>query len=403
MNFRQQAMLAGLVLLALPSARADSSVTVYGIVDGGLTYANNQLGSRYIHTHSGKLSGSRLGFRGMEDLGGGLKAVFVIEQGFNLVNGSLQQGSRAWGRQAYVGLQSDQYGRLTLGRQYSPFELYVGFLSAGLRFGTSLVTDPFDLNMLGGSVRFNNSLVYESPRIAGFTYSMQYALSEQAKTTAGTGFKNNREYGAAIKYESKDLRLGLGYGRLDGPNSATNQGGATVGDYPGAFPSWFKQYDARSSGTASTAALALGSEQVIAAGGVYQMDKIGLGFMASRTLVGSLGISGARSAGFNTSQGSFAMNAGEVSLTYNTTPLNMVGTMVKYTGAALQTGASRVDLGWWTFAIANDYNFSKRTDLYVSLAYEVATGRNNIAQLTLDGPSSTRHQTAAAIGLRHRF
>ncbi len=67
---------------------------------------------------SGNLQGSRWGLRGTEDLGGGLKAIFVLENGFNVFNGTLGQGGDELGRQAYVGLPTTQFGTVTLGRQY---------------------------------------------------------------------------------------------------------------------------------------------------------------------------------------------------------------------------------------------------------------------------------------------
>ncbi|PMY01052.1 porin, partial [Pseudomonas sp. GW460-13] len=81
---------------------------------------------------SGGLSGSRWGLRGVEDLGSGLKALFVLESGFGLDDGKSQQGGRLFGRQAYVGLESDQVGRVTFGRQYtSLFDMMANFSPTG--------------------------------------------------------------------------------------------------------------------------------------------------------------------------------------------------------------------------------------------------------------------------------
>src|SRR6201992_3012784 len=93
-----------------PAAHAQSSVTLYGIIDAGLTYTNNQGGSHNFKETSGSINGSRWGMRGSEDLGGGLKAIFTLENGFNITNGTLGQGGREFGRQAFVGLSSDRFG-----------------------------------------------------------------------------------------------------------------------------------------------------------------------------------------------------------------------------------------------------------------------------------------------------
>src|ERR1700754_65523 len=94
------------------SVHAQSSVTLYGIVDAGLIYSNNVAkGSAHgalFQATSGEINGSRFGLRGAEDLGGGLKAIFVLENGFNVENGKLGQDNKLFGRQAFVGLSSER-------------------------------------------------------------------------------------------------------------------------------------------------------------------------------------------------------------------------------------------------------------------------------------------------------
>ncbi|BEU98797.1 porin (plasmid) [Acidovorax sp. DW039] len=98
-----------------------SSVTLYGVVDAAVEHLSNVGGNASLTRMPGLTGGmapSRLGFRGNEDLGGGLRAVFTLEQGFGVDNGGLNQGGRTFGRQAFVGLSGD-WGSVTLGRQYS--------------------------------------------------------------------------------------------------------------------------------------------------------------------------------------------------------------------------------------------------------------------------------------------
>src|ERR1700738_1089878 len=115
----------GVVGLTTGVAHAQSSVTLYGLIDAGLTYVTNErVGTTGTTGHSnfamtdGSINRSRWGLRGSEDLGGGLKAIFTLENGFTIKNGALGQNSRMFGRQAFVGLASDQFGTVTLGRQY---------------------------------------------------------------------------------------------------------------------------------------------------------------------------------------------------------------------------------------------------------------------------------------------
>jgi len=94
-------------------------VTLYGIIDEGLTVTTNQAGHRNYQLSSLGLQASRWGFKGSEDLGSGTAAIFVLESGFDPTSGTLGQGGRIFGRQAYVGL-STRYGTFTTGRQYGP-------------------------------------------------------------------------------------------------------------------------------------------------------------------------------------------------------------------------------------------------------------------------------------------
>src|SRR5437773_7693011 len=87
-------------------AQAQTNVTIYGVIDLGMDYTNNSLGKSQVQMESGYAQGSRLGFKGNEDLGGGLSAVFQLENGFAADTGKLGQGGLLFGRQAFVGLSS---------------------------------------------------------------------------------------------------------------------------------------------------------------------------------------------------------------------------------------------------------------------------------------------------------
>src|SRR5260370_40867418 len=88
-----------------PAARAQSSVSLYGLIDAGLGFVKTNSGNQY-GMGNGSLNGDRWGLKGSEDLGGGLQALFQIESGFDVGTGQLQQGNREFGRQAFVGVAS---------------------------------------------------------------------------------------------------------------------------------------------------------------------------------------------------------------------------------------------------------------------------------------------------------
>src|ERR1700741_2288954 len=116
---------AAAVITAVP-AFAQSSVTLYGVVDTGLGYLSNSssLGATHggrskLYMNQGVWSGSLVGLTGTDDLGGGTKAILKLEGGYNSATGGLQFANTLFGRQAYVGLTNNQYGTLTAGRQYT--------------------------------------------------------------------------------------------------------------------------------------------------------------------------------------------------------------------------------------------------------------------------------------------
>lgn len=192
------------------AASAQTNVTIYGVVDAGITRENGAAGS-VTKLATGVQSGNRLGFKGTEDLGGGLKANFQIENGFNLDNGTQRQGA-LFGRQAYVGL-SGNFGAINAGRQYNPV---FNALDSIDPFGTGLTGSSTNLMASGanGDTRTNNALTYTSPEVAGFTFNGMYGFGEVAGSTS-----SSRYYGLSVGYARGPVTAFLAY---DNANNATN-------------------------------------------------------------------------------------------------------------------------------------------------------------------------------------
>jgi hypothetical protein len=180
-------------------AHAQSSVTLYGIVDAGFVYNNNSAGSKLYETSAGNLQGDRWGLRGTEDLGGGLKALFVLENGFNAYSGKLGQGGDEFGRQAYVGLSS-QFGTVTLGRQYDSVVDYTGALEVGSQWASFYAAHPGDLDNMNNSNRVNNSIKYASANYSGITFGGLYSLGGVAGQ-----FNRNQIFSAGLGYAQGPL------------------------------------------------------------------------------------------------------------------------------------------------------------------------------------------------------
>ncbi|MBN9116518.1 MAG: porin, partial [Pandoraea sp.] len=170
---RHSKLFAGLVLAGLAAgavpAFAQSSVTLYGIVDDAMTYSSNQNGKSNTYLRSGNLAGSRWGLRGTEDLGGGTKALFQLENGFDLNNGTLGASGSMFNRQAFVGLKNDRLGTVTIGRQYTPYYLMVGTIGPTTYVTGATGAHPGDIDGLDTTIRINNSVTYTSPVMWGVT------------------------------------------------------------------------------------------------------------------------------------------------------------------------------------------------------------------------------------------
>lgn len=217
-----KAAAAATVLLATPLAHAQSNVVVYGIMDACVAVSNGTEGPR-TQINSGCAFGSRLGFRGQEDLGGGLKADFTLESGISLDSGALGQGGRLFGRKALVGL-SGSLGQLHVGRDYSPvFYLIrpVDPFKLGMGTASSMVSTGARSD---GSGRNDNAIVYTSPRMRGFTLKAQYALGESATESHGRAAR-----GALLSYTDGKLLAGAGFSSNVNALDTGNDRAATVG------------------------------------------------------------------------------------------------------------------------------------------------------------------------------
>jgi predicted porin len=231
----KKSLLALAVLTAVTgAASAQSSVTLYGKVDLGMVLDSGNSNGKSIRLASGVTGGSRLGFKGVEDLGGGMKASFQLETGYcadstagnpNFCTG----GNNFMGRQAHGDL-TGAFGAISAGRQYSlgfnnlatidPFGAgYAG--QANNTDGTNYLVDP-------SGIRLNNSVTYSTPNVAGFTGSAEVSFGE----TTGS-WTANRETGAGVNYASGPAYVGFTF--YDLSNSAGNGAAKKVFTFGGSY------------------------------------------------------------------------------------------------------------------------------------------------------------------------
>jgi predicted porin len=204
------------------AAQAQSAVEVYGIVDMGVVRDSGSVidttGTSYgTKVSSGAQSGTRLGFKGKEDLGNGLNALFVLETGIAADAGGFNQANKAFGRQSFAGLQGD-FGTLTLGRQYTSYFLTLNQIADPFASGlagnaqnlmlpnatyagagdTSLTTDR--------AIRMDNAIKYATPVFENFSGEIAYGFGERTGATDG-----QRVITGSVGYDSKPLNVRLAY------------------------------------------------------------------------------------------------------------------------------------------------------------------------------------------------
>ncbi|PQV49891.1 porin [Paraburkholderia sp. BL21I4N1] len=364
------------------AAHAQSSVTLYGLIDAGFTYSNhaNAQAQHLYQYGDGVAQGSRWGLRGTEDLGGGLKALFVLENGFNSGTGALGQGSSLFGRQAYVGLSQNGIGSLTFGRQYSFSTDYLGgsYTNGGQTVAGNYGYHINDIDQLTSS-RISNAVKFSSANFAGLTFGAMYGFSNQAGAFAGapgTGGSSSA-YSFGVNYANGPFGIGAAYTDIRYPGSAS--------------PTTFSTTLANSSisGVAKDlATVGVGAKYSIGAATAYALW--------THTNIEQI-------AGHMTT-----FNAYEVGGKYAFTPAITGALGYTYMQAKDQTNGH-----WNQFDASADYALSKRTDVYLLGVYQQAKGTNSkgaALQAQIGSSSSSflpaagaNTQLAVRVGIRHKF
>ncbi|EGD00351.1 putative porin, partial [Burkholderia sp. TJI49] len=364
--------------------------TLYGLIDAGVTYANKVATStghgKLVKYGDGVASGSRWGIRGTEDLGGGLKALFVLESGFSSGDGTLGQGGALFGRQAFVGLSKNGVGSLTFGRQYSFSTDYIG---GNYTMGSQTPAGNYayhinDLDQLTSS-RINNAVKFQSANFAGLTFGAMYGFSNStqfagAPTTSSGGTTTqgaSSAYSFGANYAQGPFGIGAAYTNIRFPGGATPAFGVSIANV-------------NTLGLRDLETFGIGARYAIAAALVW----------ANWTHTKFEPLSGEAS----------KLNNYEIGGRYAFTPALSAG--LGYTFSKLD---DRFEGKWHQVNAAVDYALSKRTDVYVSAAYQKASGSNTVngrvvpvqaeigSSASFIGNAGANTQFVTRIGLRHKF
>ncbi|MYM87318.1 porin [Rugamonas sp. FT82W] len=197
------------------AAQAQSNVEIYGNFDEYVGYIRSSSGAHITGLNDGAVLRSRLGFRGTEDIGGGYKVKFTLEQGINADTGTGADTTRLFDRQSWVGIEAPS-GEYRIGRQNTEI-----FLIGGAIDYTDRTTFGSLFNTFGIPSRYDNDLSYRTPRLAGAQLVLHYALPENGGATRG----NSPVYQLALDYRNGPWRAGYA-GLQARPNTVT----ATVRD-----------------------------------------------------------------------------------------------------------------------------------------------------------------------------
>lgn len=374
----KKTLIALAAVAATGAAMAQSSVTIYGVVDVGFTSVNNSAGLTSTGAQSTDNTGltssnmttNRLGFRGTEDLGGGLKANFQVETS---LAADAPAASSIGDRGAWVGL-SGGFGEIRLGREYST-TFWSGFLFSP--FGTGGVGNGFGFanrvvahGATGQTnpIWNNNAITYSSPRIAGFQGHVQYVFDEVAGTNNA-----GRSAGARLNYSAGPLSAEVAFSSTDGGAAVDNP--ATVA-------------------VETTPLLGLGTtaKHKSVVGGVaydFGVARVMANFGQEKASVQATGVALAKITNYEI--GVVApVGPGRLRASYNNTKIDPAG-----------AGA---DPKVTKFAVGYIYDLSKRTALYATVA---SLKNKNGASLAVNGPTSAAavngRSTGYNLGISHTF
>lgn len=373
MRFISKGIFATSLALAAGSAAAQSSVTLYGVADTFLQYLNKG-GASSVSQRSGGSTGSMVGFRGKEDLGGGLKAVFDLESGFNINNGaSFADTTALFYRQAWIGLQQDKYGTLSFGRQYQPsfWAVYPTdpfrgneVLSPLSAADLAAASDRHTLAVQYAPGRISNTIFYQSPNVAGAKLYAMYGFAATATQPIPTTSGNMID--VALTWQGAGLYAAVAY-------LNQHSGVETIAGLPRSLN-------------------LLGTEHFTGAL-AYQIGIVKLQFnysyarpkdAAPGSMAALLGAG-------------HALSYGELGATIQATDADEVQF------AVVERDVRGVHDNALGFQVGVDHNVSKRTSFYARAGYIKNNGSSMMSWPGISVTEPDASQTLVAIGMTHRF
>lgn len=351
-----------LSIATLNAVAAPSSVALYGSIDSGISYANSVGGHAQWAAEEGNTQPNKWGLRGSEDLGGGSNAFFLLENGFSVLNGAFTKTGSMFNRFAYVGVGNPRYGSLSLGHQ-APFSYSaVGrFASANQGFDYRMF-HPGNIDELtnSGTTQTDNTVRYVSPTWAGWSAGAMLGMGNTSN------FSYQRLLSMGVMYDNGPLHGGFAYGNEHNRAYSIGATALTLGSFQGL--------------NMATATYTSDKTTNIDVGGLYSTGNWSVHATYSHVRLQRL-----------TFVSTF--QTVDVGGGYQTSAANLV---------TLGAFSSRLDNRRWSqVGLSDIYSFSKRSQVYVSAMYQVAS--NTAAAIYSVGPASGREQVAILAGIHQSF
>jgi len=355
-------IVSALMLGCADAAFAQSQFTLYGSVDTSVPWISNIRGNSTVRMDGGISQPDLVGLRGSEDLGGGMKVTFQLENGFLTDSGSMIAAGKLFNRASWVGLAGGM-GTVRLGRQVDFVADKLGQWSNGYQLYNFYLYHPGNLDGLSSQFPVDNAITYASPRFGGLQVSAMYGLGEVPGNSSA-----RRTYSLAGTYDAGRLSLAVAY--TDANGRAFDIAGTT------GLPSAIGQ------GLTPGAAMPIDSFKAGGIGGSYRFESVPLALNAlySRSTLRAGAAEG-------------TMNAADLGLTWQA------------------TGATAVTLGysfskfektrWHQLHLGSMYAFSKRTQAYAFWTYQHAV--DGLAAMNVVGVSSGRNQSVVSVGVHTSF
>lgn len=379
---------------AAAPAFAQSSVTLYGIVDGGLIYNSNQNTSAVGKTpsghskfgfQSGAAFGDRWGLKGTEDLGSGTTAFFDLQNGFNIGTGAFGASNTEFNRYAFVGIGNTQFGSLSFGRQYEAITDLLESYSPDFSGGGGVYAG--DLSNFDNSIRINNSVKYKTITWNGFTGEALYGFGGVAGS-----LNQGSTYSVGLNYVAGPIAVGAAYLHMNNTTNSLTWNGTATDNTQNSVLSGYSS--AKSYSTANAVA-------------AYTFNNLTVGLNYAHTTFKPSAVS--------VFQKEMNFNSAGLGAHYVVTPAISVNGNVNWTVGTTPAGTASERAQYGTVNLSAFYNLSKRTAFYVYAGYNHAKGDtyNSLGQVVAatanlgdagNGQSSAgRNQTIVRIGMYNKF